>query len=184
MRKLSWVLVGCCLILLTTPLRAQEKPSGPGGFLGEYLGSVNDAEKKLLSLAEAEPQEKYSWRPGDGVRSISEVYVHVAMDNYYFLSLIGQKPPAIERDAEKTVTEKEKVIKYLKDSFEWVKSSVANVKDDELEKATKMFGRMTTTRNVLLVMATHMHEHLGQSIAYARTNGIVPPWSMPAKGTK
>ena len=178
MRKLSWFFV-CCLLVLALPLRAQEKPAAPGGFRGEFLGSVADAEKKLVSLAEAEPQEKYSWRPGEGVRSIGEVYVHVAMDNYYFMSLVGVKPPAMEKDLEKTLTDKAKVIGYLKESFAWVKSATANIKDEELEKATKMFGMMTTARGVLLVLATHMHEHLGQSIAYARTNGVVPPWSMP-----
>jgi uncharacterized damage-inducible protein DinB len=184
MRIAKWCVAGFCLALLVMPLRAQEKQAAPGGFRGEFLGQVDDVEKKLVSLAEAVPQEKYSWRPAEGVRSVSEVYMHVAGSNYFFLSFIGVKPPAMERGLEKSVTEKAKVVQFIKDAFAFAKTSVGNVKDADLDKEATMFGSKTTVRNVLFTLALHMHEHLGQSVAYARTCGVVPPWSMPEKGSK
>lgn len=184
MRIAKWCVACCCVAFLIMPLRAQEKQGAPGGFRTDFLGQVGDVEKKLVSLAEAVPQEKYSWRPGKDVRSVSEVYMHVAGGNYLFLSFVGVKTPAMERGMEKSVTDKAKVVQFLKDSFAFVKTSVGNVKDEELDKEAVMFGTKTTARNVLFTLALHMHEHLGQSIAYARTCGVVPPWSMPEKGSK
>ena len=184
MRIAKWAVAFCCVALFIMPLRAQEKQGTPGGFRGDFLAQVDDVGKKLVSLAEAVPQEKYSWRPGEGVRSVSEVFMHVGGGSYFFLSFIGVKPPAMERGMEKSVTDRAKVVQYLKDSFPFAKKSVENVKDEDLDKEAVMFGSKTTVRNVLFTLALHMHEHLGQSIAYARTCGVVPPWSMPEKGSK
>jgi uncharacterized damage-inducible protein DinB len=163
------------------PLYAQEKQPAPRGFRAEFLGQADDVEKKLVSLAEAVPQEKYSWRPGKDVRSVSEAYMHVVGANYFFLSFVGAKLPAMERGMEKSVTDKAKVVQALKESFAFVKTTVGNMNDDELEKEAVMFGMKTTGRNVLFTLALHMHEHLGQSVAYARSCGVVPPWSVPEK---
>ena len=159
-------------------LNAQPAAAKTSGFRDQFLNQLKDVESKIVGLADAMPQEKYAWRPADGVRSISEVYVHIAGANYFLPSFIGVKPPAgLTRDMEKTVTEKAKVIEVLKASFAHVREAVANLSDADLEKPAKFFGQATTTQGVLFTMANHMHEHLGQSIAYARTNGVVPPWS-------
>ena len=150
----------------------------PAGFRGDVLRQVNDVEKKLTALAEAFPAEKFSWRPGAGVRSVSEVFMHVAGGNYLLIGLTGVKPPAgLSPDMEKTVTEKAKVIEFMKQSFEHVRKAVNGATDADLEKPAKFFGRPSTVREIYFVASNHFHEHLGQAIAYARMNGIVPPWS-------
>ena len=114
----------------------------------------------------------------EGVRSVSEVYMHIAGANYLLPSFIGIKSPAgMNGDMEKTITEKVKVIEMLKQSFEFIRKAVTQTPDTDLDKAAKMFGRETTVRDVFFNAGLHMHEHLGQSIAYARMNKIVPPWT-------
>ena len=159
--------------------RGAEPPAGPSGTRGEFIAEVDSVGKKLTDLANAMPQEKYSWRPAPGIRSVSEVYVHVAGGNFLLPSFMGAKvPEGITRDMEKTVTEKAKVIDSMKKSFEHVKSVAANMTDADLDKKIKIFGgREVTERALLVTILNHMHEHLGQSIAYARMNGVAPPWS-------
>jgi uncharacterized damage-inducible protein DinB len=170
-------------ILCLTTLLAQEKPKASGvpptsGLRAELLKQCDDAEKKLVDLAQAMPQEKYAWRPGDGVRSVSEVYMHVVGANYFLPSFAGVKPPeGLSRDMEKTVTEKAKVVEMLKESFDHVRQAIVSKSEADLDSPAKLFGQETTVRDVFLTTVTHMHEHLGQSIAYARMNGVVPPWT-------
>jgi len=153
-------------------------PSSVKGFRGDFLSQLDGVEKKLVDLATAEPEEKYSWRPGEGVRSVSEVYTHVAGANYFILSMAGVKlPEGLSGDIEKTITQKADVIEALKKSFGFVRDAVMKMKDDELEKPVKAYGQQSSVRGVLFSLALHMHEHLGQSIAYARMNGVVPPWT-------
>lgn len=170
------------IILLTLApslaISQQQTASTLSPFKKDLISDIEAAEKKLVSLAEAVPAEKYSWRPGEGVRSISEVYMHVAGGNYLLPSFAGvTPPPGISRDMEKTITEKEKVIEALKQSFVHLHNAVEKTPDSDFDKTVKMFGNDATVRYVFFVAASHCHEHLGQSIAYARTNGIVPPWS-------
>lgn len=173
----SYFLSCCCVLALcfsATGL-AQEAPSG---FRGEVLKQIADAEKKTISLAQTMPQEKYSWRPAPGVRSVSEVYMHIAGANFLLPNFIGAKmPPGLDRNMEKTVTDRAKVVEMLQKSFAHIREAVMNMKDEDLNTEVKMFGNTTTKRGALLLMSDHMHEHLGQSIAYARTNGVTPPWS-------
>ena len=148
------------------------------GLRGELIKDANDVEKKITDLANAIPQEKYSWRPEEGVRSISEVYAHIAGANFMFPGFYGTKAQeGVEKDMEKTVTDKGKILAILKQSFDYLRNAINAVSDADLDKSAKMFGEETTVRNVMLTTATHMHEHLGQSIAYARSNHIVPPWT-------
>lgn len=150
----------------------------PSGVRSLFLNQLADVEKKMNSLAQAVPAEKYSWRPAAGVRSISEVFMHVAGANYLFPSMAGVKPPeGIDRNMEKTVTEKSKVQDALKQSFEHARKAVQGLSDADMAKEIKFFGRPSTVEALIFTMANHMHEHLGQSIAYARVNGVVPPWS-------
>jgi uncharacterized damage-inducible protein DinB len=167
------------LLLSTAGMKAQDKSDASvPGFRGDLLKDFKGVEQKLTDLANAEPQEKYSWRPAEGVRSISEVYIHIADANFMFPKFWGTKPQdGLEKDMEKTVTDKGKVLAILKQSFSYLHDAVANLSDDDLDKPATMFGQKTTVRNVLLTTATHIHEHLGQSIAYARSNAIVPPWT-------
>jgi uncharacterized damage-inducible protein DinB len=159
--------------------KAEAKPAAASGVKADVVRSLDDAQQKLVALAEAMPAEKYTWRPGEGVRSVGEVFAHVAGGNYFLPTLWGAKPPAgvNPRGFEKEGGDKAKTIDNLKKSFDAVKQSIAAVPDAELGKTVKVFDHDGTVSEVLLIIATHAHEHLGQSIAYARTNGVVPPWS-------
>lgn len=169
-----------CLIVTTRVFAGDGKTSAQpaAGFRAEMIGQVEDVAKKIEELADAIPAEKFSWRPGEGVRSVSEVFVHIASSNYFFMTFIGVKPPMkMDPNMEKSVTTKDEVVKLLKPSFEHVRTAILSINDKELENTVKMFGNTVTYRNVLLTQLSHLHEHLGQSIAYARTNGVVPPWT-------
>ncbi len=163
------------------PAAAQSAdPASATGIRKELIGQLGDAQQKLVALAEAMPAEKYGWRPASGVRSVSEVFVHMVGANYQIPALAGvtRKPDvALSRDMETTVTDKAKVMDMLKRSFVFAKQAVMDVPDDQMDGTVDLFGSPSTKRGVLLLVATHAHEHLGQAIAYARMNGIVPPWS-------
>jgi len=150
-------------------------PRAPQGFRSEFLANLDEVQDKILSLAEATPAEAYAWRPAPGVRSVSEVYMHLAGGNYFLSTFIGQKPPKTNGDLEKTVTKKADVLAELKRSFDHLRTAASSVKD--LEKPVRMFGHQTSQRGVMVTMLSHLHEHLGQSVAYARMNSVVPPWS-------
>lgn len=171
------------VFLLALAGHAQTVQTAPtSGFIGEFLLQLDEIEKKMVSLAEAIPAEKYSWRPEEGVRSISEVYMHVAGANFLLPRFIGVDPPGgLPPDMEKTVTDKARVIEVLKQSFAHIRQAVSKLSNADLEKRVKYYGRETTVRDVLFSIANHCHEHLGQSIAYARTNGVVPPWTASAE---
>jgi uncharacterized damage-inducible protein DinB len=167
-------LLAACAIV---PSQAQPAPKSPGAR-EMFLDQLKDVESKVVGLAEAMPEEKYGWRPEEGVRSIKEVYVHIALTNYFLPSFLGVKPPAgVSPAMEKAAMDKAKVIETVKASFTHIRQAVMNLPDADLDKQTKVFGQEWTYRQVLYFTANHMHEHLGQSIAYARTNHVTPPWS-------
>ena len=175
---LALAVLGLVLGGATFSARGAEPAAAPAGFRAEFTAEVDSVGKKLTDLAGAVPAEKYSWRPAPGIRSVSEVYMHVVGANYLLPSFAGAKvPEGITRDMEKTVTEKAKVIEALKKSLENARSLATNATDADLDKKVKFFGREMTERALMMAMLNHMHEHLGQSIAYARMNGVTPPWS-------
>jgi uncharacterized damage-inducible protein DinB len=178
-----------CSAAQTAPAKS-EKASAPAtsateapktGFRADLLKSLDDLEKKSVSLAEAIPEEKYSWRPGEGVRSIGEVYMHMAQGNYSYSGQIGNKAPADldVRGLEKLANDKAKTVAALKQSFAHVRQTMnMQTSDADLNKAIKLFGNDSTVRYALFIMQVHQSEHLGQSIAYARSVGVAPPWTV------
>jgi len=148
------------------------------------LQDLKGSEEKLTSLAEAIPADKYAWRPAEGVRSVSEVFMHVANANYFYPTFWGVQPPASvkEQNLEKSVTEKAKVVQTLRDSFAHLEKAVDGISDEQMAKSFDYFGQQMTTSALLFHVANHEHEHLGQLIAYARMNGVMPPWSKPNPG--
>lgn len=162
--------------MLLLGIAAVAQNDGPGAGQG-WLPEFNHSSRQILQLANATPAEKFAWRPAPGVRSISEVYMHIAVANYFLLQQTGVKladAPKITQETEKTVTAKADVIRWLSDSFEAVRK---NYPPAEPKKALKFFGSDSNVENIYLRLLVHNHEHMGQSIAYARNNGIVPPWS-------
>ncbi len=149
------------------------------GVRAEFLNELKIQEDKFVQLAQAMPADKYTWRPAEGVRSVSEVYMHVATANYNLPHVFGVAPPAgfKAQGFDKSTTDKAKVIETLKDSFAHMREAVLNMPDSDVEKQLDWFGAKSTYRGVMLFIIRHGAEHLGQSIAYARVNGIVPPWT-------
>jgi uncharacterized damage-inducible protein DinB len=175
MKRIAPALVLVALVLSASAARAQAPTSG---FRAEFLAQQDGVEKELLGLAEATPADKFSWRPAEGVRSVSEVYMHLVGADYLLPSFAGTKvPEGISPTMEKTVTEKTAVIAEMKKAFAHLRAAIAATPDADLDKPVKYFGRESTVRGLYLTVALHEHEHLGQSIAYSRMNGIVPPWT-------
>jgi uncharacterized damage-inducible protein DinB len=155
-------------------LAAQSIPPELGqGWLPEFTLTS----RQLMQLAEATPAEKFSWRPAPGVRSISEVYMHIAAGNFWLLDQAGVKVAELAKlpkDPEKSVTAKPDVIQWLRTSQDTVKAAYQTA---DRQKHVQFFGKDTVADGVFLRILVHNNEHMGQSIAYARMNGIVPPWS-------
>jgi uncharacterized damage-inducible protein DinB len=169
----------CAMLAVASPARSDDAAAVPPGLKADLLHWISDAEDKLGQLAQAMPDGKYSWRPGKGVRSQGEVFLHVAAANYGVPTYWGVKPPeGFNFDTyEKQNVKKADIEKMLHDSFEHMKNSLASASDADLDKEIEIFGQKTTVRWAYILLLTHAHEHLGQSIAYARTNGVVPPWT-------
>ena len=152
---------------------------GVSGYRAEVLAEVRVQEDKFTRLAEAIPTDKYTWRPAADVRSVSEVFLHVSAANYNLPKLIGTPVPASidVKSLEKSATDKTRVVGSLKDSFAHLKQAILKMPDADLEKSLDWFGGKNTERGILLFITRHMAEHLGQSIAYARSVGVTPPWT-------
>jgi uncharacterized damage-inducible protein DinB len=181
-RIISASLLAVVLLWCSAP-RAAAQAAAVSDLRAEVLFWIEDAETKLIRLAEAIPQEKYTWRPGEGVRSVSEVFLHVSGGNYSLPRLAGTPPPEgfAPQGFQTSTTDKAQILDHLKKSFAHVKGAVRSIEAADYDKPVRMFGRDSTVRNVLLLLATHSHEHLGQMIAYTRMNGITPPWTEEAQ---
>jgi uncharacterized damage-inducible protein DinB len=162
-----------------TPVKVKRPP----GLRGEIQLELDDAERKLIQLASIVPPAKFSWRPAPGVRSFGEVFLHVAGGNYELGAFVGmQPPPGLDlKKIEQQGSDKGNSIAAMRVSFEKLRESIAAMSDADLEKPIDFFGQPGTERQALIGAAVHAHEHLGQAIAYARSNGIVPPWTAAAQ---
>ena len=158
------------------PLDAQAPP----GFRDEFLGQFNASMNKFIQLAQAMPEDRFSWSPGEGVMTVARVYAHVARYNYLYPATSLSVPAPGGEDAEgveQSVAAKAEVVDFLRRSREHVRQAVQGMTDEQLAAPTRLYDRDVPRWAVLLQLLAHMNEHLGQSIAYARMNGIVPPWS-------
>lgn len=162
--------------VLAMPVQAQEI----SGFGGELRGQFEASAEKLVALAEAMPAESYSWQPMEGVYTVAAAYMHVARYNYMYPDLyLGVDAPAgVDYGSlEERVTTKDEAVLILAASMDHVRGILDAMSDAELAKPTELYGREVESWAVLLQLLTHMNEHLGQAIAYARMNRVVPPWS-------
>ena len=192
-------------LLSVPPAAAQEASAGPhatshahaadhdgaaapsSGLRAELSADVDVLEQKYLALEEA-TREHYAWRPAEGVRSVSEVFMHVAAANFMIPSIAGVEPPSEYRTEDmraamarmqelERIDDPEEIQERLAQSFQHVRDAIAGLPEEEMEAEVDLFGQPASKRAVLILTVTHMHEHLGQAVAYARTNGVVPPWS-------
>lgn len=172
MRKAIFVL----LLFSGRPLFAQGLPDG---ILEGYDGEWRHVSQQLIALAEATPEDTFAWRPAPGVRSTSEVYMHIAYANFLLLSGTGPKMPQDLKPAMvKSVTSKTEVIAWLKRSLEAVKQAHLAETPRGLDRKVRMFDeRDATADGVYLRIIVHDNEHMGQLIAYARMTGVKPPWA-------
>lgn len=163
-------------IALSTPRLFSQ--SMPEGLWQGYDGEWKHVSQQLIALAEATPADKFTWRPAAGVRSTSEVYMHIVMANFYLLSITGPKMPAdLKEGMDKTVTSKPEVIAWLKRSLDAVKEAHLAETPKDLERKVHIFDRDATVDGMYLRIIIHDNEHMGQLIAYARMTGVAPPWS-------
>jgi uncharacterized damage-inducible protein DinB len=169
----SCLVLAALLTLSTLALAPAAAQAEDVGLLTSFLSDLDRLEGKMVPLAEAVPADMYGWRPAEGIRSVSEVYMHMAGSMQYILSVVGTTPVA---DLEK-VTDKDQVVSELKKAFAATREAVGKVTAAELGDKVQMFGREWTKADIIYLVGTHNHEHLGQSIAYARSIGVVPPWS-------
>jgi uncharacterized damage-inducible protein DinB len=152
--------------------------TAPEGIWQGYDGEWRHVSQQLLALAGATPPERLAWRPAPGVRSISEVYMHIAMVNFYLLRVTGPKMPAgPKEDTEQTVKSKAEVIDWLRRSLDSVKEAHLALKPSDLQRKVHIANRDATVDGIYLRILVHANEHMGQLVAYARMTGIVPPWS-------
>ena len=156
------------------------------GLMGDMHQSVNDVQKKFVDLANAIPARAYAWRPS-GARSVGEVLLHVAADNYLIPVAMGKPAPTatgISATDYKTVEKYEKrkltkaqIIAELEASFRHLHEAMGLTTDANINETIKFFGQDWSRQRAMLATVNHLHEHLGQMIAYARSNKVVPPWS-------
>ena len=169
--------------LVSFPAAAQER----SGLMADLIKDVDQVQKKIVGLANAMPEPTYGWRPVKEVRSTKEVLMHVAADNYFMPAVVGANVPAdtgINAKSyetavafEKRALPRDQVIAQVEKSFALLKTTMTGFPDAKLEMPVEVFGEKTTNRELWISTVTHLHEHLGQLIAYARSNSITPPWS-------
>jgi hypothetical protein len=150
----------------------------------QFISDLDSLQRRFLALANAFPADKYAWRPGPGVRSVGEVFMHVASEYYVYAPMAygAARSPVIPRgqDAFKTFeakSTKADVMKHLEEGFAYTKQQLEGIDPKAITGKQKLFGGDHTIIETSFAMTDDLHEHLGQLIAYARMNGVVPPWS-------
>lgn len=171
-------------LIFDVELLSVKDAAPPPAPAADLLLPFGNMEQQVMALAKAVPEEKYGWRPGPGVRSFREVFLHIAYGNRLMLKIAGglngddlQKEIAVQMKSEAEPLGKEQVIARLTEGFAAVRDALEGERAGTLAHGVNFFGTATTRRGVLASLDTHIAEHLGQAIAYARVNGIVPPWS-------
>jgi len=142
--------------------------------------------KKCVDLAQTLPNEKLTWRPATDTRSFAEVFLHVAAERYGIMSMLGATPPAgfKAREFEKSTTERDRIVGDLNDSWEFANKTITGMSNADFAKLLPKLGPQANEGDVVYILVADAHEHLGQLIAYARQNGITPPWTVEAQKKK
>lgn len=165
-------------------------PAAAQGPNAEVIGLIDGVESKAMALAETMSDDQWAYRPMEGVRSTSEVFMHIAFANYFIPSMLGTMPPEdfpVTMGPEGPVgmaeyegqTDREDVMDAMEGSFDHLRAALEDVDADTMDDEMNVFGQTMTKRGFCIFIATHLHEHLGQLIAYARANEVVPPWTFP-----
>jgi uncharacterized damage-inducible protein DinB len=195
MKKLAFSILGLTLLAGAGVTRAglpsaqtaqtaqsADKTAPSYDMKGQALVDLDGVNKKFISLAEALPQDKFTWRPSEDSRSFAEVFLHVAGERYGILGLMGAAPPAgyDRKTFEKSTTDKAKIIEELNKSWEYAQKTIQGMANSDFAKLLPKLGPDANEGDVIYILVADAHEHLGQAIAYARVNAIVPPWTVAA----
>jgi uncharacterized damage-inducible protein DinB len=166
------------LVLAAAGLQAQSGRAAPTGVRKDIIYQLNDAETKLTALVNAMPAALFTWRPNAQVRSVSEVLVHVAIENIEIPPRAGAtaSDTKVPANAEKTLTDRAAVLDFFRKSYAYARQSVMALPESEMDGNADYFGTPMSKRGIYITIAAHGHEHLGQLIAYARANNVKPPW--------
>jgi uncharacterized damage-inducible protein DinB len=147
------------------------------------LADLQAVQKKFVDLANAIPADKFTWRPSADSRSFAEVFLHVAGERYGILGLMGATAPAgfDRKTFEKSTTDRAKIVDELNKSWEFTQKTINDMTNAEFAKLLPKLGPQANAGDVIYILVADAHEHLGQVVAYARVNGIVPPWTVEAQ---
>jgi uncharacterized damage-inducible protein DinB len=171
MKKILTQFGVCALALaLIVPL-VHAQPAGLQAAFGKDAGTLSD---KFTALARV-MSGKYDWKPGPGVRSVSDVFNLIVRENGLLAGVLSGTPNTGAKP--EPINDPEKMQEALKASYVNLQKAIAGLSDNDLQTAVKLFGRDMTKQGAPMLILEDQHEHLGQWIAYARTNGVVPPWS-------
>lgn len=176
MKKLSSIFLALILIAFSIqPLQAQNS----GNNFRQQFNQHFQYASRVLSLAKAMPADTYDWRPMEDVYSVERVFTHIARYNYYYLqnSLGVPAPEDVDVENIESITGKEEVVAILERSIQHVQEAVKEMPDSKFSESTELYGQTVNGQAVLMQLITHMSEHVGQAIAYARMNEVVPPWN-------
>ncbi len=149
----------------------------------QALLDLERAQKKFVDLANAIPADKFNWRPSTDSRSFAEVLMHVAGERYQIMALMGATPPAgfDPKVFEKSTTDQGKVVEELIKSWGFAQTAINGMTNADFAKLLPKLGPQANAGDVVYILVADNHEHLGQAIAYARVNGVVPPWTVQAQ---
>lgn len=173
-RKTLVPLTALALLAAAGAAVAQDELPMAGG--AAYARNLQFVGGRAVELAEAIPEDDYGWRPMEGVRSVSEAVMHMASANYFFAGQLGVPvPEGVDPQSMESITDKAQCIETLKASIAQLDKAFNGITDTRA--AADIFGRPGIVEDLMLVAIGHVHEHFGQLIAYARSNGVVPPWS-------
>jgi uncharacterized damage-inducible protein DinB len=167
------ILIQCALaVVVMVPLvRAQSQPAGLQAAFAKDAGTLSE---KFTGLARV-MSGKYDWKPGQGVRSVADVFNLIVKENGMLAGVLSGTPTSGPKPA--PITDPEKMQEALKASYFNLQKAITGLSDNDLQAPVKLFGKDMTKQGALMLLLNDQHEHLGQSIAYARSNGVVPPWS-------
>jgi len=149
----------------------------------QSLADLQGVQKKFVDLANAVPADKLTWRPSADSRSFAEVFLHVAGERYGILGLMGVAPPAgfDGKTFEKSTTDRAQIVAELNKSWEFAQKAINGMSNADFAKLLPKLGPQANAGDVDYILVADAHEHLGQLVAYARVNGIVPPWTVAAQ---
>ena len=189
---LSLICLACILNARAVAMSAQTPDKSTDSTTPSYdmkaqaLLDLEAVNKKCVDLAEVLPSDKLTWRPSPDTRSFAEVFLHVAGERYAILSMMGATPPAgfKARELEKSTTERDRIVEDLNQSWDFANKTINGMSNADFAKPLPKLGPQANDGDVVYILIADAHEHLGQLIAYARQNGIVPPWTVQAEKKK